>query len=82
MAYVINAWLDCPHPYLKVINTVSGREVLNFEEGELLTMVESGDLCVSDLLTTNQRTLEEVVRQLALYRCSKSLCIPGLIAEA
>lgn len=80
MAYVINAWLDCPHPYLKVINSISGREVLAFEEQELKTLLENGDLCVNDLLTTNQSTLEEVVRQLALYRCSRSLLSQGVIA--
>lgn len=73
MAYIIDAWLDCPRPYLKVLNSISGREVLKFESGELNNMLENGDVCVDDLRTTNQQTLEEVVRQLALYSCRKQI---------
>lgn len=73
MAYIIDAWLDCPRPYLKVLNSISGREVLKFESGELSNMLENGDIWVDDLLTTNQQTLEEVVKQLALYSCRKQI---------
>lgn len=81
MSYLIDAWLDCAHPSLTIFNTISGREVLRFNEDELHSLVENGDLCVDDLLTNNPQVIEEVIRQLALYRCGQSLsinrCIPG-----
>jgi len=81
MSYLIDAWLDRAHPSLTILNTISGREVLRFNEDELHSLLENGDLCVDDLLTNNPAVLEEVIRQLALYRCSQSLsiipCIPA-----
>ncbi|MDI3323662.1 hypothetical protein QKW35_04655 [Pontibacterium granulatum] len=73
MAYIIDAWLDCPKPYLKVLNSISGREVLNFDRKELDHLLESGEICLTELMTNDQQVLEEVVRQLALYSCRKEL---------
>lgn len=73
MAYIINAWLECPHPYLKVLNSQSGCEIFSFRENEVKSMLENGEICVTDLLSTNQQVLEDVVKQLALYRCGKGM---------
>lgn len=76
MAYIINAWLDCPHPFLTVTNTFSGKEVINIKEQELHQILENGDICIEDLFSTDRHQLEEVVRELAMFSCRQSLAQP------
>ncbi len=73
MAYIIDAWLECAHPHLKVMNSRSGMELFSFQEKEVHQLLENGDIDINDLFSTNQQTLEEVVKQLVLFRCSQTM---------
>ena len=73
MTYVINAFLECEHPSLKVLSRSSGKVMFSFGEFEVRQMLESGDLCAQDLLSTKEEVHAEVVKQLALYHCKNNL---------
>ena len=76
MAYIINAWLDRPNPELTISNKEQGTTIMAFKSGELEQLVESGELCPHDLLSNNTQVLEDVILNLALYRCMRGAPSP------
>ena len=69
MGYVINAWLDHPTPELTITHKELGTTVMQFGAAEISSLVEAGELCLNDLLSSNTQVLEDVILNLALYRC-------------
>ena len=72
MSYQVNAWLDTPLPQIDVINLRTGACILSFQSDEVRQLLENGDIDLSDLFSTESQTLENLVRELALFRCAKS----------
>ena len=44
MTYLIDAWLDRPHPYLRILNRETGTVCVTLEEQALEELRELGDL--------------------------------------
>lgn len=68
MTYFIDAWLDRPQPYLRIINRVTGHVCVQVEGKDLEELREQGALDMDDLNTSEPGRLKELVRQLFL-RC-------------
>ncbi|WP_162596625.1 hypothetical protein [Thiofilum flexile] len=72
----IDAWLDRPKPYIRIIDRDSGDVITQFEGEEVTECLERGDICVHDLYCNTPRAQHEMVKHLLLTRCSKSLVEP------
>ena len=49
MTYLIDAWLDRPHPYLRILHRETGEVCAVLEEEALNELQDQGDLDVSGL---------------------------------
>ena len=49
MTYFIDAWLDRPQPYLRIINRITGNVCVQIEGKELEELREQGALDIQDL---------------------------------
>jgi hypothetical protein len=73
MAYLIDAWLDRPHPYLRILNRETGEVCAVLGEEALGELREQGDLDVTDLSSTEPGVLKETVRNLFLFCYARAL---------
>ncbi len=74
MTYLIDAWLDRPHPYLRILHRVTGEVCAVLEEEEALNeLQDQGDLDVSGLSSSEPGVLKEVVRNLFLFCYARAL---------
>ena len=67
MTYFIDAWLDRPQPYLRIINRLTGRTCLKVEGRELEKLHEQGILDMHDLHNPEPGQIKEQIRQLFLF---------------
>lgn len=49
MTFQVDAWLERKDPMLRVIDADTGREFLHLDAEQINDLIESGDLCPSDL---------------------------------
>lgn len=77
MTYSIDAWLDRPQPYLRVVNRVTGRVCMQVQGEELEALREQGVLDMSDLSNSEPSRVKELVRQL-LLRCYAQTARSGI----
>lgn len=49
MTYLIDAWLDRPQPYLRIINRLTGNVCLQVQGEDLEDLREQGALDIHDL---------------------------------
>lgn len=68
MTYFIDAWLDRPQPYLRIVNRITGHVCVQVQGEELEELREQGVLDMNDLSSSEPSQLKELVRQLFL-RC-------------
>ena len=66
MTYFIDAWLDRPQPYLRIINRLTGNVCVQIEGKELEELREQGVLDANDLNSPEPLVIKEQVRQLFL----------------
>ncbi len=66
MTYFIDAWLDRPQPYLRIINRITGNICVQIEGKQLEELREQGELDINDLSSPEPWRLKEQVRQLFL----------------
>jgi hypothetical protein len=73
MTYLIDAWLDRPHPYLRILNRETGEACAVLEEEALEELREQGDLDLQELSCNEPQVLKELVRSLFLFCYSRAL---------
>ena len=64
MIYMIDAWLDCPNPRLRIFERDSGKEYLVLEGRALNSYREQGLLDCSVLCSINQTLIQEITEEL------------------
>ncbi|WP_397376910.1 hypothetical protein [Pseudomonas sp.] len=73
MTYLIDAWLDRPQPYLRILNRTTG-EVCALLKGDALDELrDQGDLDLHELNSSEPLVLKELVRNLFLYYYARAL---------
>ena len=73
MTYLIDAWLDRPHPYLRILNREPGEVCAMLEEEALDELRDQGDLDLHELSSSEPIVLKELVRSLFLYCYARAL---------
>ena len=67
MTYLIDAWLDRPQPYLRILNRNTGEVCALLKEDALDELRDQGDLDLHELNSSEPLVLKELVRNLFLY---------------
>ncbi|WP_407312430.1 hypothetical protein [Pseudomonas sp. nanlin1] len=73
MTYLIDAWLDRPHPYLRILHRDTGEICAVLHEEALDELREQGDLDLSGLSSSEPGVLKEMVRNLFLFCYARAL---------
>ncbi|CAN7441540.1 hypothetical protein LJR071_002799 [Pseudomonas sp. LjRoot71] len=73
MTYLIDAWLDRPHPYLRILNRNTGEVCALLQEEALDELRDQGDLDLHELNSSEPLVLKELVRNLFLYCYARAL---------
>ncbi|AEB57272.1 Uncharacterised protein [Ectopseudomonas mendocina] len=73
MTYLIDAWLDRPHPYLRILNRETGEVCAMLEEEALDELRDQGDLDLQELSSSEPIVLKELVRSLFLFCYARAL---------
>ena len=73
MTYLIDAWLDRPYPYLRILHRETGEVCAVLEEEALDELRDQGDLDVQDLSSSEPGVLKELVRNLFLFCYARAL---------
>lgn len=64
MVYLIDAWLECAHPSLRILNKNTGEVCLALNEQEVISYQEQGLFDVASLYSTNQQVIQELSDEL------------------
>ncbi|MBX8485114.1 hypothetical protein K5D34_06570 [Pseudomonas cichorii] len=73
MTYLIDAWLDRPQPYLRILHRETGEVCAVLEEEALEELRDQGDLDVHSLSSSEPMVLKELVRNLFLFCYARAL---------
>lgn len=73
MTYLIDAWLDRPHPYLRILNRDTGEVCAMLEEDALDELRDLGELDFAGLSSSEPGVLKELVRSLFLFCYARAL---------
>jgi len=73
MTYLIDAWLDRPQPYLRILNRDTGAVCAVLEKAALDELRDQGDLGLHELNSSEPLVLKELVRNLFLYCYARAL---------
>ncbi|WP_044872192.1 hypothetical protein [Pseudomonas sp. LFM046] len=73
MTYLIDAWLDRPHPYLRILNRDTGEVCAVLKEDDLDELRDQGDLDLASLSSSEPLVLKELVRNLFLFCYARAL---------
>lgn len=73
MTYLIDAWLDRPQPYLRILHRESGQVCVTLEAAALAQLQEQGDLDMASLTSSEPQTLKELLRTLFLFGYAQAL---------
>ena len=73
MTYLIDAWLDRPHPYLRILNRETGEVCAMLGEEALNELRNQGDLDLHELSSSEPGVLKELVRSLFLFCYARAL---------
>ena len=80
MTYLIDAWLDRPQPYLRILNRETGEVCALLENEALDELREQGELDMQGLASTEPTVQKELVRNLFLFCYARALR-PNVEAE-
>ncbi|MFG0381325.1 hypothetical protein ACF8C6_10245 [Pseudomonas sp. zbq_18] len=73
MTYLIDAWLDRPQPYLRILNRETGEVCAVLEEEAIDELRDQGDLDLTSLNSNEPGALKELVRSLFLFCYARAL---------
>ena len=73
MTYLIDAWLDRPQPYLRILNRETGTVCVTLEEQALEELRELGDLDLASLSSSEPLVIKELLRILFLCCSARAL---------
>ena len=73
MTYLIDAWLDRPQPYLRILHRETGEVCAVLEAEALDELRNQGDLDLHELNSNEPLVLKEVVRSLFLFCYARAL---------
>ena len=73
MTYLIDAWLDRPQPYLRILHRETGEVCAVLEQEALEELREQGELDVNVLSSSEPVVLKELVRNLFLFCYARAL---------
>lgn len=73
MTYMIDAWLDRPRPYLRILNRDTGEVCAQLEDDALDELREQGGLDLHELGTSEPQVIKELVRSLFLFCYARAL---------
>lgn len=73
MTYLIDAWLDRPQPYLRILNRETGEVCAHLEQSDLEELREQGELDIQYLACNDAPTQKELVRTLFLFCYARAL---------
>lgn len=76
MTYLIDAWLDRPHPYLRILHRDSGQVCVLIDESALEELRDQGDLDLASLNSSEPLVLKELLRNLFLFCFARALRPP------
>ncbi len=76
MTYLIDAWLERPQPYLRILNRKTGEVCAVLHENALSELQEQGELSLQELSSAEPEVLKELVRKLFLYCYGRALRTP------
>jgi len=69
----INAWLDCSRPSISIHNKLDDDLLAHFDSESVELLIESGELSVEDLKSTNRSVLADVITTLLAIKSSKAI---------
>lgn len=73
MTFMIDAWLDRPQPYLRILDRDSGQVCAQLEAPAIHELQEQGDLDLASLSSSEPATLKELLHTLFLYYYARGL---------
>ncbi len=73
MTYLIDAWLERPHPYLRILHRETGEVCAVLEEEALDELRDQGDLDLAGLNSCEPMIVKELVRNLFLFCYARAL---------
>ena len=73
MTYLIEAWLERPHPYLRILHRETGKVCAELEGDALEELRELGELDLPGLSSAEPPVLKEMVRDLFLFCYARAL---------
>lgn len=73
MTYLIDAWLERPHPCLRILHRETGEVRAVLEEDALHELYAQGDLDLNGLNSNEPNVLKELVRNLFLFSYARAL---------
>lgn len=68
MNYLVDAWLECAHPSLRILNKNTGEVCLVLNEQELISYQEQGIFDVKNLFSINQEVIQELTNDLFIAK--------------
>ncbi|CAE6944307.1 MULTISPECIES: hypothetical protein [Pseudomonas] len=73
MTYLIDAWLDRPQPYVRILERDTGKVCASLEDEALEAFREQGGLDLHELSSNEPVVIKELVRNLFLFCYSQAL---------
>jgi hypothetical protein len=77
VTYLIDAWLDRPQPYLRILHRETGKVCVFLEEQALDELRDLGDLDIASLNSNEPLVLKELLRNLFLFCFARALRPPS-----
>ncbi len=71
--YLIDAWLERPNPYLRILNRETGAVCARLDAEALEELRDQGGLDLHELESNEPQVLKELVRNLFLYCYARAL---------
>lgn len=68
MSYMIDAWLERPDPYIRVVHKERRISVLQWRGRQVREMIDNGMICVLDFAEQNTNE-QELVKELFVLSC-------------
>ena len=73
MTFLIDAWLDRPQPYLRILDRDSGRVCAHLGPGAIAELQEQGDLDLVSLNSSEPLVVKELLHNLFLFYYAHAL---------
>ncbi|MGD2118094.1 MAG: hypothetical protein PVG66_07035 [Chromatiales bacterium] len=84
MRLTVDAWLERRNPRIRLLDSVTGQEVLQIGSERLRDLMEAGDLCLADLEPNDhlpEELIDVLLQQLADRRARFQRRLPSYIGN-